>query len=154
LYVDRGLNRCDCLWIWMKNEKLWVLIPCLLWFWLSFDVYKLVHKFGERIWFKGDQKREFWVKMMGSWEEPKFWVVVCCATRRGEWSLVVASDTGQNPQFWSFRVFGVDPDVPKWFFLMYLTVVMLSKHLETSNELDWTWFCESNQTFWKMFKHA
>jgi len=32
---------------------------------------------------------------------------------------------------------------------MYLTVVMLSKHLETSNELDWDWFCETNQGFLK-----
>jgi len=37
---------------------------------------------------------------------------------------------------------------------MYLIVVKLSKPLETSNELDWTWFRESIQYFLKMFKNT
>jgi len=32
---------------------------------------------------------------------------------------------------------------------MYLTVVMLSKPLETSTGLNWDWFCESN---WNLFE--
>jgi len=32
---------------------------------------------------------------------------------------------------------------------MYLIVSMFSKPLETSNELDWDWFCGSNQDFLK-----
>ena len=33
--------------------------------------------------------------------------------------------------------------------LMYLSVVMLSKLLKTSNELDWDWFCEAKLNFLK-----
>jgi uncharacterized membrane protein YecN with MAPEG domain len=39
------------------------MIQCLLLFLLSFDVYKLRNKFRGRIWVKGDQKRDFWVKI-------------------------------------------------------------------------------------------
>jgi len=47
-----------------------------------------------------------------------------------------ASRPVQRPCFSSFRVLVVDLDRSKLILLMYLTVVKLSKPLETSNELD------------------
>jgi len=74
-----GLNWCGCLWslnekwescgFWWKMNimmilvRIEVMIPCLLLFWLSFNVYKLMYKFWGRIWVKGDQKQGFWVKI-------------------------------------------------------------------------------------------
>ena len=55
----------------------------------------------------------------------------------------------RTPCFGCSGYSGVDPDFLKMILLMYLTVAMLSNPLETSNELDWTWFCESNRDFLK-----
>ena len=66
---------------------------------------------------------------------------------------LVASCSAQHPRFGSFRVLGVDLNSSKMILFMYSTVNMLSKPLETSNDLDWSWFCESNQKFWKLSKN-
>ena len=68
----------EVVWLFMKFEwklrKLWVLvenelgnefkvncviIPSLLWFWMPFDVYKLIYKFWGRIWVKWDRNGDF-----------------------------------------------------------------------------------------------
>jgi len=72
LYVDGVWISTVICEVWMKIEKnceVWigtvimlilvkidVMIPCLLLFWMSFDVYKPMYKFWWRIWVKGDQK--------------------------------------------------------------------------------------------------
>jgi len=105
-----------------------------------------MNKFGGWIWVKGDKNGIFGWKMVGSREETQEEGSLFWCNSPGE---PVASCPVQHPCFGSFRVLGADPDFSKMILLMYLTVVMISKPLETSNELDWTWFCESNQNFLK-----
>jgi len=88
------LNWCGCLWSlnekrencefwWKKNimmilMRIDVMIPCLLLFWLSSDVYKLTHKLWGQIWVKEDQNQGFWMKI--GWipeRKPKNWVPLC-----------------------------------------------------------------------------
>jgi len=74
-----GLNWCGCLWVlnekwencgfWWKLKYMmnlrWidVMIQSLLWFWMPFDVCKLIYKFLGRIWGQGDQNGDFGVKV-------------------------------------------------------------------------------------------
>jgi len=100
-----GLNWCGCLWNLNENCGCWwkmnimkilvkidVMIPCLLLFWLSFEVCKLMYKFWGRIWVKGDQNRgfldELWVS---SREEPKIWVPLLLSNSPSEWQLATTS---------------------------------------------------------------
>ena len=148
-----GLNWCGCLWslnekwencgCWWKMNimmilmRIDVIIPRLLLFWLPF----LVNKFSEQILVEVDQNWGSWMKI--GWvpeRKPKIWVPLCRWTQCGKWLLVVASCSIHQPMSFAFRVLQGE-----WF---------LSKALETLNELDWAWFCESNQTFWKMFKNT
>jgi len=43
----------------------------------------------------------------------------------------MASCSGKSPMFWEFRVIGDRSGLSEMILLMYLTVVMLSEHLET-----------------------
>jgi len=86
----RSLNLCGCLWslnekwencgFWWKMNIMMVLVkidammPCLLLFWLSFEVCKQMYKFWEQILVKEDQKRRFCGELHST--EPR--VLGCC----------------------------------------------------------------------------
>ena len=150
--LNETWENCGCWWkmnIMMILVKIDVMIPCLLLFWLSFDIYKSMYKFWEQIWVKGDQKHGFSVKIgefpRGNNQEQG----VCSGTTRwtsssSPWRIAQC----RTPCSWVFQVLRSRSGLSKLILLMYLTNVKLSKPMETSNELDWNWFCESNQTFW------
>jgi len=127
-----------------------VMIPSLLLFWMPFDVYKLMYKFWGRIWAQVNQNWVFcenleWVPERNQNSE----FDVCCQTRCSKWSLAIASCSMQQLIILAFWVLRGRSGPSKLILLMYLFVFKLSKPLETSIELDWTWFCELYHNFFK-----
>jgi len=120
----------------MNLRWIGVIIRGLLLFWMPFDVYKLMYKFWGQIWGQGDQNWGFWMKI----EEPKIWVPLSCQTHYSEWLHAILSCSLQQLMVLAFWVHQGRSGPFKLILLMYLNTFILSKPLEISNELDWTWF--------------
>ena len=89
-----------------------------------------MNKFEGRNWVKRDQKRDFGVKSGGFPRGKTQEQGTCSSVAR--WT----SCTMMHPMFWVFWVLQGRSGLSKLIILMYLTVVMLSKPLETTIELD------------------
>ena len=131
-----------------------VLISCLWCFWLPLKAYNLVNKFWGRIWDKGGQKwgsgwKFEWVPERNQNSGLLCVVQIVVASNHLSWRVT----QGRTHNFGVFKSLGRSGH-PYMILLMYLTVVKLSKPLKTSNELNWTWFCEWNQTFWKLLNNT
>ena len=131
---------------WCYNFKLVVVLNV---FWcLQTNVQVLGLNLGSR----GSKLRFLRENWVSSRKEPAIWVPMCWWTRYSEWLLAIASCSVQQLMILALRVLRGWSGPSKPIFLMYLIVFKISKPLETSNELDWTWFCEIESYFWKMFK--
>ena len=121
------LNDCGCLWclnekwenwgFWWKWTRWWIWGELVLWldvccgFNFFFYVYKLVCKFGGRIWDQRDQKWGFWVKNWKFLRGNNQNRVTCSrVTRCGELHRAAAHVLGRFGRLRSIRA------VLNWFF--------------------------------------